>query len=287
MALTDDIMLTFRHIAREKQEIRLINEYKGVPIAYSATILDVGSAAIRVKTEKYQIVCFYRERSTVILGDLLPRAIGARIMLLDSKNMEATLSKFHFVGVGVGNRTQVRVEPDPTINGLVRSGDTHLEVKGELADISEDGLGIYIGYEAYLPGYWQKGVEARIFLRIPMIRKVRPRKIDLSPLPEFEIAANFDSYSPVAYDLKPPTPFATEEKNHIKASSPELELHGTIVHVKAEPENRRYRLCIRITSHDDSRAVITQFISQRQAELIREIKSLYDLISLGQDKLPQ
>jgi hypothetical protein len=232
-------------------------------------------------------VCFYRERLTVTLGALLPRAIGAQVMLLDARNMEATLSKFHYVGVGVGNRTQVRVEPDPAINGLVRSGDTHLEVKGELADISQDGLGIYIGYEALLPGLRLKGAEVRIFFRIPMVKRVRPRKIDLTPLPEFEIAPNFDSYSPVAYELKSPTPYEPGENSRIEASSPELEIRGSIVYIKTEPENHRHRLCIRITSHDNSKAVIAQFISQRQTELIREIKSLYDLISLGQDKLPQ
>jgi hypothetical protein len=122
---------------------------------------------------------------------------------------------------------------------------------------------------------------------LPTIKKIIQRKIDLSPLPEFEIAANFKNFSPVAYDLKSPTLRDLGENVHHETHLPELEIRGTVVYVKTELVNRRHRLCIRVTPRDDSRASIAQFISQRQTELIREIKSLYELISIGQDKLPQ
>jgi hypothetical protein len=121
----------------------------------------------------------------------------------------------------------------------------------------------------------------RIYVKLPMLTRISGRKIDLSSQPKFEVAANFDSFSPVQFE----TPAQSQEYPSkdsaagMVALSQEVIIHGSIVNIKSELFNRRHRLGIRIKEKDPSKALVTRFISRRQSELTREIRNIYDMIA--------
>lgn len=285
MAELDEIMNHFNQIAAANQELRLVNEYKGIPVSYGARITEVGRSSIRVKTEKYQIVCLYRERFTFIQALPLPRNVSARVMLLDVGKMEALLSKFVYTNPGMGERRQVRVEPETTITGFVTSDNTPLPIQGELADLSQDGLGVYIRQSDYSPQYHVRGNPVRVYMQLPISHHSAPKKIDLIPLPNFDIPARYDTFSPVSFENKgeePGRPSLEISSSNIETHSHEIIAHGTIVNIKSEISNRRHRLGILLQQRDPSRAIINRFISRRQLELTREIKTIYEMLSIDQ-----
>jgi len=281
MAELDEIMGFFHQIVETGKELRLVNEYKGIPISFAANIIEIGRSSIRIKTEKYQIVCLYKERFTYLSSNFLPRNITARVILLDVGKMEAILSKFAFAGSGVGQRNQVRVEPETAIDSIIRAETLPLSIAGELADISQDGLGIYVNQSDYYPEIHRRGVAVRVYIKLPLVTRISGRRIDMTSLPKFEVAANFDSYSPISYETRPDQreyPTADVSGDYLSHTQ-DVVVHGTIVNIRAELYARRQRLGIRINEKDPSRALITRFITRRQAELTREIKSIYEMIA--------
>jgi hypothetical protein len=286
MTELEEIMGFLGQVAASGTELRLVNVYKGVPISFPAKILEVGRSSIRVKTEKYQLVCLYKERVTILSSSLLPRGISARVIMLDVGKLEVMLAKFSVANYGAGARNQVRVEPENPIEGIIRAEITPLSISGELADISQDGLGVFISQNDFFPEIHRKGVGVRIYARLPVVSHISGKKIDLAPLPRFEVAANFDGYSVIQYDTKPEQrEYPVAESGDLVSQMQEVVIHGSIVNIRTELQARRHRLGIHINDRDPAKAVITRFISRRQSELTREIKSMYELLQLDNNKM--
>jgi hypothetical protein len=63
-----------------------------------------------------------------------------------------------------------------------------------------------------------------------------------------------------------------------------VDIHGVIVNTIQEKTNSRYRIGLSILLNDPASGLITQFIAQRQSEIIREIKLMYDLLVQNSEK---
>lgn len=71
-----------------------------------------------------------------------------------------------------------------------------------------------------------------------------------------------------------------EDSTAIKTiHSPEIEVYGIISNHYTEANTRRYRIGIRLQPNEQYRSIVTQFISQRQSEIIQELNALYRLLT--------
>jgi hypothetical protein len=268
----------FRQIFQDKGSIRLMNVYKGIPIATSGVILAVDPDSITVHTEKSQVVSMYHDKVTFIQNDLINTIYRAEVESIDFKNVNAILTHFVVADNEIGKRTQVRVVPSDPIRSLVKTNEIRTINQGTLADLSLTGLAIYIRSEDFSPVVYKPGVKINIFLTLPL----PTRQTAKLQMPEMEIKPRYHNLRQPAYEHTA-TPIGNNDEDKREKLDPEVELLGTIVNIHSDNWNGRYRVGVKVSMKDQSKKVLTNFISMRQAEIIREIREAYQLLASKPD----
>ncbi len=277
MDANTEITGLFRQAAQANQSIYLLNVYKGVPISYEANVVDVSWATVKVRTQKYQVVCLYRERETYVQSRTWPHTLHARVVEVDLQKTEAVLTSFEYVTSRIGDRMRVRVQPQGPLEGDVQAKDLPQAFRCELADLSQDGMAIYIAARNYSPLVYQKGANITLTLRFPGVYTISeydpqsytPRRTD---------ANERFSRENLRLWTEPDRQSYTQDYTDRQLRLPELKIKGMVVNTREESPYRRYRIGIRIHPDDVSRAVISQFIFQRQTEIIKELKAVYEML---------
>jgi hypothetical protein len=239
----------------------------------------VGRKEVKVKTEAFQAVCLYLDKETYIQSDMFPAIVRANVSSLEFVNLESTLSAFKYVVGGIGERTQVRVEPKDPLEGTIQSKERHTIVRAELADLSLDGLAVYLEPELFSPRLYYKGAELFIHLKLPGVKKTPvPTNIenDFPNRPDVQPRYSDVRTSPVSRRQTEYPPIYTSTRTQNRG---EFVIDGTIVNVREETLYRRIRLGIRLNSEGPSRALISEFLLHRQTEILREIRGLYNALS--------
>ncbi len=282
--MSENILELFRRIAEAESEIRLMNVYQGIPIAFPAAIVYVGANSITIKTEKNQIVCLFQERQTYIQYPGFRSVIKARVNGLDVSALQAELTEFSYVNDRIGERRQVRVWPKEAVTGQLRLPDRMETIAGELADISLEGMGIYILHSEYTIHLFRQGRKLAILLRLPGVFQMPAPKRYETDLPE-----EGDRYDRSQLRLSSiHTPTYNNERSAAGGSrtvhSPEVEVSGMVANIYTEADTDRCRIGVRLQSNENYRILVSQFISQRQSEIIQEINAVYRLLKLQSEK---
>lgn len=273
------ILDLLRRVATAEAEIRLLNVYQGIPIAFPAAIVYVGQNSITVKTERYQLVCLYQERQTYLQYPGFPSVIRARVERLEPHALQASLYEFEYVREGIGERRQIRVWPKDGVTGELHLPDRTETIRGELADISLDGMGIYLPEGEYYAHLFRQGRKVAISIRLPGVFQIRQQKrYDSGGLNEINrydrTQLRLSTIHTPAYGSE------REDATAIKTvHSPEIEVYGVVSNHYTEASTRRYRIGIRLQPNEQYRSIVSQFISQRQSEIIQEINAIYRLLS--------
>jgi hypothetical protein len=282
MPSIEEISYTFQQIAKYKQGITLLNAYKGIPISSPATIIEWVETAINLQADKRQFVCISHDNETLIQSPLLPVTVRAKVLQVNVKKVQAAMTDFTVVDGTIGVRTQIRVSPETTIKALVKVQDQDKTFKGEIVDISLTGMGIHISDRIVYPATFHKGVVLVLSFLLPGIYKL----FSTSDLSSISDPKNRPSNSSLR--INPIQAYAsTDGKNQAPTSqmrqinSPELKIKGTIVNMHPEPFFNRYRIGLHLTPEEPGRSLLSQFISQRQAEIIRELKDAYEQLLIN------
>lgn len=273
------ILELLRRVATAEGEIRLLNVYQGIPIVFPAAIVYVGQNTITVKTERYQLVCLYQEKQTYIHYPGFPAVIRARVERIEPLVLQASLFEFEYMREGIGERRQIRVWPKEGVTGELQIPDRTEAIRGELADISLDGMGIYLPDADYYAHIFRQGRKVVVSLRLPGVFHLQqPRRYDASA------SGGIDRYDRAQLRLStihtPAYGSDRDDSATIKAvHSPEIEVDGVISNYYTEANTRRYRIGIRLQPNELYRSIVSQFISQRQSEIIQEINAIYRLLT--------
>jgi hypothetical protein len=227
MSSSSQIFDAFARLAAVKEPVRLINDHRGIPISYDATVEGVEHTSVIFQVHKYQCVCLELERFTYIQSPYLPSILKARVVTMDIVATRVTLASFSYASETIGRRTVIRVQPKDPIDVLINYQGQ--KIRGSLVDISSSGVGIYM-LSAYInnPGLLRKGERIHLSIQLP----------------------------------------------NEKGGKNEIRLPGTILYVNREKGS--FRLGMDTSPEAHARALITQYISQRQAELLRELRVLYE-----------
>lgn len=295
-----DILEQLYDIAGREKEINLLNVFHGVPISCPAVISALGERSVRVVTGKNQIACLFWERKTYLQSEFLPEILRARVEDLNMVSQEVTLGGFEVETGHVGDRNEVRVQPKAPIRGKVKTSELRLPLVGELADISRDGLGIYVETASLneglsfganslsasgssLPRSYRPGGDIEVTLRLPILQgQGESRLLDQSPPPD--PISRFDRENLRLYHL----PAQNRQKAHSPPTKPrpggpppapvELTVHGRIANLHEEAGRNRWRIGVRFRPDEPARPLIAQFIAMRQAEILRELRALTGML---------
>jgi len=153
---------------------RLVNYYKGLPISYPASIVEMQSGVLELDVHQQQAVVIERTRRVFIKCDYFDSAILAEVQNADVRRMAASLKNFTFVEIMAERREALRLELEAPTEAEVSRDSVRLH--GRLFDVSlggfsirtEDhcpfGTGVEVGLRVKIPNLLQNtttGIEAR------------------------------------------------------------------------------------------------------------------------------
>lgn len=252
--------LLLEQAVRNQSEIRLLNIFKGLPISYDARVNFIGGSEIQVQSNVYQIACLYFQRETYLLGEDLPFILHSQVVNLHLGREEATLANLEAADKGIGDRMQIRVEPEEPMVVVVRFEGSSSEFHALLADISAEGAGIYFEDYMFPSRLCQRGNEISATFSLPDTIAQKIKKLPTRPLREGRITGSLTQSE---------LPKGQDGRVAITTS-------GKIVSALRDFPFSRYRVGLKLHFRDLSRAAILQYIAQRQTEIIRDLGILSD-----------
>lgn len=260
MSLNEELIRLLGQIAKSQSEIKLLNIYKGLPISYETSVSSVGEFEICVPGNKQQIACLYYQGETYLQGEKLPFLIRSQVMSLNLAKENAILANFEVAKPDIGKRAQIRVEPDEPPVAFIQFSGSGYEAHAPLVDMSAEGASIYLETHLFPAKLFQPGNEILITITFPDTASLKIKK--------FSTKAFIESRS------SKPLPRANlpgwqDDKVIVTA-------RGKIMSVYLEAHLNRYRVGMKLYFQDLARTVISQYISQRQAEIIRDLRILSD-----------
>ena len=282
MMTDEEILKCFELALKLKKEIRLINAYKGLPISFPGQVLSVTGSNVLVKVDRSQIVCMYRDHDTFIQGETFKETVKAYLAQIDLSKLEVIISYFEVPDTSFNDRSNIRVEPGSPIAGNIKTRETRIPFRGQLADISENGMGIFIEERSYHPNVYRTGAEIVIEISLPSVNKVGTRTVvnygTAVKREQFDAQASRLNMFPELTQAGTSLTSATYSVDH----SGGLELRGTVMRVNREQEMRRYRIGVRLAANEMTRIVINAFVTARQNEIITEIRAEYNSLLASQ-----
>jgi len=249
-----DLIQILRQIAQRQSGIRLLNIYKGLPISYDTHIVAVGNSDIRVMGNKNHITCLYYQGESFLQGEELPATVRSKVISLNLAREYAVLTDFEVAPPTIGNRSQIRVEPgEPLIVSIQFRGSAY-EFLAPLADISASGASVYFESFMFPVRIAQPGSDLTMTISLPDTATRRLKNTSA------KVGSEERKLLPSPRKATP---------GHVDVTA-----NGRVVSVRFDPETRRYRVSIQMFFKDLSRMVILQYISQRQSEIIQDLRIL-------------
>ena len=176
-SLDDDramIVAGFQDIIKRgvRTSFRLLNYYKGLPISYPATMVEMNNGILELDVHQQQTVAIERTKLVFIKCDYFDSAILAEVQSADVRRMTASLRNFRFVEIMAERRDALRLELDPPTEAEINRDTTKLS--GKLFDISLGGFSIRTA-ERCPAG---KAEEVRLRVMVPNLLQNTATRID-------------------------------------------------------------------------------------------------------------
>jgi hypothetical protein len=279
--MAETILELFNKLTASGSEIYLLNVYKGVPLSYAAKIIEVSDYYIRVLTDNYQTVGMYIEKMTYIQSKWLPEILRAEVIELDSREKTARLANFSYVTSGIGKRMQVRIQPKERLEGDIQNTQDNRLVRAELADISQDGLAFYLPKLMFSQREYFKGAQIKVTLYLPGEYKTNQQKTDLSLDKASGDRFSRNNVRNITVNSQVPRATGTQPGGAYNrfVSNPKVVIRAMVANVRLEETHSRYRIGAHFLSTDPPWPLIPQFIAQRQAEIVKEIRMMGELLA--------
>ena len=255
-----DLLDLFRQIAKNRSEIKMLNIYKGLPISYDASIDSIGDSEIQVQSNKHQIACLYYQGESYLQGKDLPFIIRSQVMSVNLAKESAIFSNFEAVKNNIGKRAEFRVEPGEQLIVAVQFKGSASETLAPVADISAGGASVYIETYMFSARLCQPGNDLTMTISLPDSVSNKIKKLSQKP-----------SIDNRKLNLSVRTNLNEDQDGKIVITA-----RGRIIAVHPEFHLKRYRVGVKLFFKDLSRTVILQYLSQRQSEIIQDLRILSD-----------
>lgn len=268
---------------QSSEKVRLLNVYKGLPITNDAEIRGVHRDSVTITSIKAQIVCMFLERETFLQHAALPTTIRAVVLEFHSGRLEVRLGNLAYASGTIGDRKQVRVQPLEPVFGYLQIRGTDRMMEAELADISQNGLALYVARHRFRPEMFRIGAEMNLQLCLPLSSNDLPRSNAAlldggDPMDRF----GRDSLRGIPGGGTTGTLGASDgpaRSLYQRSPGNKVVVRAAVKNVLLDIPSDRFRVGMRIFPTAETLAVISAFISQRQAELVREVRSMYDMLN--------
>lgn len=141
--------------------LRLVNYYKGLPISYPATLVEVSGAVLELDVHPQQAVALGMSGRTCLKCSHFDLPLLAEVKDADVRRMMASLHRFSYVELMAEQRASLRLELDPPCEAEIKSEAGTLA--GKVLDVSLGGFSIRTSG----PSKLAKGDEVMLRVMIP------------------------------------------------------------------------------------------------------------------------
>jgi hypothetical protein len=238
----------------------MLNIYKGLPISYDTSIDSVDDFEIKMRTNKHQIACLYYQGESYLQGEELPFVIRSQVMSLNLAKENVVFSNFEAVKNNIGNRSEIRVDPDEPLVVSIQFDGSAADIFAPMTNISASGASVYFETYMFPTRLCQPGNDLTMTITLPDSASHKIKKSSQKPLVDNR-KLNLTS-----------RPNLTEGHD----GNIVITARGRVIVVHPEFLQKRYRVSVKLFFKDLSRAVILQYISQRQSEIIQDLRILSD-----------
>lgn len=158
-----EILANFRDLLKRGSGtgVKLVNYYKGLPISYPATLVEVSGQALELDVHPQQAVALGLSGFTCIKCGNFNSALLAEVKYSDVRRMMATLHRFSYVDLMVEQRASLRLELDPPCDGEIALPGRTLSIKA--LDLSLGGFSV----KTSEPSQLARGDEVSLRVMIP------------------------------------------------------------------------------------------------------------------------
>ena len=150
----------------------LVNYYKGLPLSYPATLVEVHMGGVELDVHKQQAVALEKNGYTFIKCDYFPSAILAQVQNVNVRSMSASLRNFTYVQILAENRSALRLELEPQTDAEITwEGRV---ITGKVIEVSLGGLSVRTSEHYNVPA----GVEVGLKVQVPNLLQNSQSKLD-------------------------------------------------------------------------------------------------------------
>ncbi|QWV97805.1 PilZ domain-containing protein [Geomonas nitrogeniifigens] len=157
-----EILANFKEIIKSGSgtRVKLVNYYKGLPISYPATLVEVSGQVLELDVHPQQAVALGLSGRTCIKCGAFSHTLLADVKDADVRRMTASLHNFSYVDLMVEQRASLRLELDPPCEAEITVSGR--KVAARALDVS---LG---GFSALTPQPTQLGKGDEVLLKVMM-----------------------------------------------------------------------------------------------------------------------
>ena len=282
--MNSNFQAQFELAARSKAKVQFINSFKGLPVISEGLVLQVDREAIRIQCDLPQLACLQAEKQTYIKGADLQGTIQAQLASVDFTRLEAILFNFGRVKGDIGQRAQIRVEPEAAVTVVLQAGYHGTAVKSELVDISMSGIGVLLDRILYSPRLYSVGADLNIQVTLPPPSSpspAAPAKTGALQMPQ-DLSSRFSSDN--LRGLRGTGMLNEPDARRPAASAPAgpgsrspviISTHGQVEYYFLSPPYTRYRVGVSLEKSNTFKAIIGPYIAARQSDIVREFRLVY------------
>lgn len=129
-----------------KNDLRLLNFYREVPVSYGAEVLTVEENHAELLVHQVQAVVIDHEKLTVLKSSHFPKDVVASVTYVNVEKSRVVLSNPGYAVVRADRRMSVRVQLGVSIDAAFAAPE-HDGVQGRLHDMSLTGMSIDVAHD--------------------------------------------------------------------------------------------------------------------------------------------
>lgn len=158
-----EILAGFRDIIKRGSGtgVKLVNYYKGLPISYAATLVEVSGEVLELDVHPQQAVALGMSGRTCIKCGNFAHALLAEVKDADVRRMMASLHRFSYVDILAEQRASLRLQLEPACEAEITLQGGKLEARA--LDVSLGGFSVRTSQPTQLA----KGDEVLLKVMIP------------------------------------------------------------------------------------------------------------------------
>ena len=171
-----EIVAAFRDIIKRdlRVQLKLVNYYKGLPISYPATLVEVIGDVLELDVHPQQAVALEQTKRTCLKCSHFELPLLADVRDTDVRRMMASVCNMNYVEIMAEQRSSLRLELEPPCDAEIRAEGGSMG--GKVLDISLGGCSIRT------PGPCQlaPGTEVQLRLMVPNLLQESMTPVEIS-----------------------------------------------------------------------------------------------------------